>query len=154
MSTHPVRPEHPALATPMVRPEQPAIDWHHDLQEAETLARTQHRLILLNFSGSDWCGPCIRMHKEIFENAGFHSLADTTLVMLNADFPRMHKNQLPAKQQELNNAMADRYNPKGKFPFTVLLSADGKPLRSWDGYPDGGEVAFTQQVQTVIAANR
>jgi uncharacterized protein YyaL (SSP411 family) len=138
--------------TPALRA--PGTDWHHDLQEAKTLAKTQHRLILLNFSGSDWCGPCIRMHKEIFDNADFHQFADSTLVLLNADFPRMSKNQLPPRQQQLNNAMADQYDPKGIFPFTVLLSAEGKPLASWDGFPDGGAPGFTHQLQTFIAANR
>lgn len=132
----------------------PGTEWHYDLQEAQSIARAQHRLILLNFSGSDWCGPCIRMHKEIFDNADFHELANSTLVLLNADFPRLRKNQLPAKQQQANETMADRYNPNGKFPFTILLTADGKPLVSWDGFPDGGEAAFIQRLQIVVAANR
>jgi hypothetical protein len=42
-------------------------DWHYNMPEAEQIAQKEHRYILLNFSGSDWCGPCIRMHKEIFE---------------------------------------------------------------------------------------
>jgi len=138
--------------SPVPRPT--GTEWHYNLQEAESIAKSQHRLILLNFSGSDWCGPCIRMHKEIFDNADFHHLADSTLVMLNADFPRMRKNQLSVKQQQLNNDMADQYNPKGKFPFTVLLSAEGKSLGSWEGFPDGGEAGFTQQLQTLIVANR
>ena len=124
--------------------------WHYDLKEAEKIARDDHRLILLNFSGSDWCGPCIRMHKEIFETEAFAKLADSSLVMVNADFPRMSRNQLSAKQQQLNNAMADQYNPKGKFPLTLLLTADGKVLRSWEGFPDGGAEAFTQQVRTSV----
>ena len=132
----------------------PGTQWYYSLQEAQSIARAKHRLILLNFSGSDWCGPCIRMHKEIFDNADFQQLADSTLVLLNADFPRLRKNQLPAKQQQANDAMADRYNPKGKFPFTILLTEDGQPLGSWEGFPDGGEAAFTQQLQAVIAANR
>ncbi|HLZ85844.1 MAG TPA: thioredoxin family protein [Puia sp.] len=129
-------------------------EWHHDLREAENVAKNEHRLVLLNFSGSDWCGPCIRMHKEVFESNDFRYLADSTLVLVNADFPRMSRNQLPAKQQQLNNAMADQYNPKGKFPLTVLLTADGKVLRAWDGFPDGGAAAFTEQLHSVIAGNR
>lgn len=128
-------------------------NWHYDLKEAEQIAHSQHRFILLNFSGSDWCGPCIRMHKEIFESEDFSHLADSSLVMVNADFPRMRKNQLSSKQQELNNAMADQYNPKGKFPLTLLLTADGKVLKTWDGFPDGGTAAFAQQVRTGIANN-
>jgi uncharacterized protein YyaL (SSP411 family) len=128
-------------------------EWHHDLREAENIAKSEHRFILLNFSGSDWCGPCIRMHKEIFNDDDFRRFSDSSLVMVNADFPRMRKNQLSSKQQELNNAMADQYNPKGKFPLTLLLTADGKVLRTWDGFPDGGPGTFAQQVHTVIAAS-
>jgi uncharacterized protein YyaL (SSP411 family) len=128
--------------------------WHYNLGEAEKLAKSEHRLVLLNFSGSDWCGPCIRMHKEIFESDGFRSLADSTLVLVNADFPRLHKNQLSASQQQLNNAMADQYDPKGKFPLTVLLTPEGKVLKTWDGLPEGGAPAFTSQLQALIAANR
>lgn len=146
------RPKAPANSIPT--PTKPGTEWHYDLQEAESIAKLQHRLILLNFSGSDWCGPCIRMHKEIFDNADFHQVSDSTLVLLNADFPRLRKNQLPAKQQQANDAIADKYNPQGKFPLTILLTADGKPLRSWDGFPDGGEAAFTQQLQAAITAYR
>ncbi|MDP4255470.1 MAG: thioredoxin family protein, partial [Bacteroidota bacterium] len=94
--------------------------WHHDLSEARQLAVSEHRHILLNFSGSDWCGPCMRMRKEVFESEVFMNFADSELVMVNADFPRMKKNQLPARQQALNDAMAEQYDAKGKFPFTVL----------------------------------
>src|SRR5271169_4520544 len=103
--------------------------WHYDLEEAKQIAQKEHRHILLNFSGSDWCGPCIRMHQEIFENQVFLQTADSLLVLVNADFPRMKKNQLSEKQQQINNALADRYNAQGKFPFTVLMNADGKVMQ-------------------------
>ena len=129
-------------------------NWHYNLDEAKQIARKEHRHILLNFSGSDWCGPCIRMHKEIIESDAFTKLADTDLVLVNADFPRSKKNQLPAKQQELNNAMADQYNPKGDFPLTLLLNADGKVLKSWVGLPDVKAEGFTAQVKELIDADR
>ncbi|MBS1973661.1 MAG: thioredoxin family protein, partial [Bacteroidetes bacterium] len=106
------------------------ITWHHNLDEAEQIAQQQHKHILLNFSGSDWCGPCIRMHNVIFADQTFRQMADTELVMVNADFPRKKKNQLSPVQQDLNNAMADKYNPQGKFPLTLLLNADGKVLKT------------------------
>ncbi len=130
------------------------INWHYNMEEAKQVARKEHRHILLNFSGSDWCGPCIRMHKEILESDVFTRLADTALVMVNADFPRNRKNQLPAKQQELNNAMADQYNPKGDFPLTLLLNADGKVLKSWNGFPNEKAEAFTAEVKTLIDEDR
>jgi len=99
--------------------------WHVNMQEARDLALKEHRHILLNFSGSDWCGPCIMLRKEIFDDPAFSALADTALVLVNADFPRMKKNQLSKEQQQQNDQLADKYNSLGKFPFTVLLNADG-----------------------------
>jgi thioredoxin-related protein len=126
------------------------IDWHYSLDEAKQLAKKEHRHILLNFSGSDWCGPCIRMHREIFESETFKKVSDSDLVMLNADFPRMKKNQLSPKQQEMNNALADKYNSKGSFPLTVLLDADGKVLKEWDGFPKTKTEIFIEELRTAI----
>ena len=124
--------------------------WHNNIEEAKEIARREHKHILLNFSGSDWCGPCIRMHKEVFTDTSFTALAATSLVMVNADFPRSKKHQLSKTQQELNNAMADQYNARGNFPCTLLLNADGKILKEWDGFPQGGAAAFTEDVKNVL----
>src|SRR4026208_2296527 len=99
--------------------------WETDFNKAKESAQSEHKFILLNFSGSDWCGPCIRMHKEIFETDDFKKYADDNLVLVNADFPRLKKNQLSKDQQKKNDLLADKYNPKGIFPLTVLLAADG-----------------------------
>jgi thioredoxin-related protein len=125
-------------------------NWHYNLDEAKQLAQKEHKYILLNFSGSDWCGPCIRMHKEIFENQVFSQMADTQLVMVNADFPRNKKNQLPVAQQGINDKMADQYNSQGKFPFTVLMDANGKVLKTWDGFPNMSAEAFTVEVRNTM----
>jgi len=128
--------------------------WHYNLLEAKQIAQQEHKHILLNFSGSDWCGPCIRMHKEIFASEAFKQMADTDLVLVNADFPRMKKNQLPAQQQQLNNAMADQYNPQGKFPLTVLLDADGRVLKEWEGFPSMSTEEFIVEVRNGFYSNR
>lgn len=126
------------------------LPWHYNLGEARQIAQKEHRFILLNFSGSDWCGPCIRMHKEIFGSEPFKNLADTRLVLVNADFPRLKKNQLSSLQQNINNELADKYNIKGKFPYTLLLDADGKILKDWDGFPNAGPEIFCNQVLEII----
>src|SRR5476651_1950137 len=100
--------------------------WETNFDKARATATHEHKYILLSFSGSDWCGPCIRLHKEIFGSDAFTSLASSNLVLVNADFPRQKKNQLSKKQQDINNAMADQYNSQGAFPYTVLLDAEGK----------------------------
>ena len=62
------------------------LSWLNNLDEAKQLAKAKHEFILLNFSGSDWCGPCIKMHDEIFEPDVFRQYADTHLILVNADF--------------------------------------------------------------------
>jgi thioredoxin-related protein len=129
-----------------------STNWHYNLDEAKQIAAKEHKYILLNFSGSDWCGPCIHMHKEIFDDTLFQQFAGVTLVMVNADFPRNKKNQLSKEQQALNDKMADAYNKQGAFPYTVLLDADGKVLKAWDGYPKETVPAFIEDIKEAIHA--
>ena len=129
-------------------------NWHYSLEEAEKIARKENKYILLNFSGSDWCGPCIRMQKEIFESEPFIKMADTELVLVNADFPRNKKNQLPAGRQKINEEIADRYNEKGIFPYTVLLNANGKVILSWEGFPNESPEAFILEVRNGMYSNK
>lgn len=130
------------------------VKWQPDFKTAQSLAKKNHQLILLNFSGSDWCGPCMRMRKEIFENENFTAFSDTTLELINADFPRNKKNQLSPEITKANEALADRYNKVGVFPFTVLLDADGKVLKSWSGLPREDAAAFVKEIKAVYDAQR
>lgn len=124
--------------------------WETNFAVAKARAQQEKKYILLNFSGSDWCGPCIRLRSEIFESDQFKQFADTTLVLLNADFPRQKKNQLSKEQQKQNNALADIYNTTGSFPYTVLLNAEGKVIRSWDGFPKEKPVVFMEEINQAI----
>ena len=126
--------------------------WVKDMQQAKQVAVAEHKLILLNFSGSDWCGPCMRMHKEIFASDSFLQLAQNNLVLVNADFPRQKKNQLAKAQQQVNDQMADTYNKNGLFPLTVLLRADGTLLKSWEGFPKQGAAGFMDELRQAIHA--
>ena len=115
--------------------------------------KSENKFILLNFSGSDWCGPCIRLHKEIFDSEVFTKYADEKLVLVNADFPRLKKNMLSKEQQKQNDALADKYNNDGAFPLNVLLNADGKVIKKWDGYPSSTPEEFTNDVKAAVDAN-
>lgn len=121
--------------------------WGTDYEHAKETAKQENKYILLNFSGSDWCGPCIRMHDEVFGSEAFKKVAGDDLVLVNADFPRLKKNQLSKEQQKQNEHLADLYNPKGSFPLTVLLSANGKVLKEWPGFPAGGAGEFVNEVK-------
>ncbi len=126
--------------------------WQLNFDQAKAEARQNHKFILLNFSGSDWCGPCIRLKKEVFESSDFQQVAATTLVLVRADFPRLARNQLDARQIAHNEALAETYNRQGKFPFTVLLDDTGRVVQEWDGYPKSMTVAsFIETIQKTTA---
>lgn len=125
------------------------VSWLGDFNAAKTEAAQNHKLILINFSGSDWCGPCIRLRKEILESTAFENYASGHLVLVRADFPRQKKNQLPKEQVKLNEALADQYNPDGKFPFTLLVDEQGKVLHTWDGFPNETQEQFVSDIDQI-----
>ena len=120
--------------------------WLSDFLEAQTKAKINHQMILINFSGSDWCGPCIQMHKEVFEKDDFKAFAQQNLVLLKADFPRQEKNKLSTQQLKKNNELALRYNPDGDFPLTLLLDENLKVLKIWSGNPGLNSNEFVKEM--------
>lgn len=125
-----------------------SFTWQTDFEKAKSAATAQHRLIMLKFSGSDWCIPCIRMEKTVFNTPVFQAFADSSLVMVNADYPRLKKNQPSKDIAHQNDQLASIYNKDGHFPLTLLLSADGKVLKRWDGYSGTPPADFIAQIQT------
>lgn len=123
--------------------------WLNNLNKAEQIAKTEHKLILLNFSGSDWCIPCMKLSADIFNSDVFTQYANNNLVLVNADFPRKNKDQLSKEQQQENDDLAAKYNPDGRFPFTILLDSNGNKLKVWDGYYSQGPANFVNEITAV-----
>ena len=130
-----------------------SLNWLTDFQTAKQQAGEEHKLILLNFSGSDWCGPCIKMKKEVFETDRFQKLAEKSLVLVRADFPRQKKNKLSPELTKHNEGLAEKYNPSGKFPLTLLLDSNGKVVREWDGYAFGSQDKFLADLEKNLAGH-
>jgi len=105
-----------------------AQEWQTDLAIAQDIAIAKNQKILLVFSGSDWCAPCIKLEKEIWKSTEFKTFAKENFVLLKADFPRRKKNKLSKEQQEKNNILAEKYNANGYFPFVVVLTNEGKVI--------------------------
>lgn len=124
--------------------------WLHDLDSAKEIAKKEHKLILLNFSGSDWCIPCIKMHDEILNSDVFLNYAGENLVLVNADFPRKKKNQSTTAQQAINDKLAEQYNNEGNFPYTLLLDSNGNKLKIWDGYYKNGSDNFIEEIKAIF----
>ncbi|MDF2931482.1 MAG: thioredoxin family protein [Chryseobacterium sp.] len=119
-------------------------------ENAKKQATENKELILLNFSGSDWCIPCIKLHKNIIETEDFKKLeTENIIVYINADFPRNKKNQLSPELKKENASLADQYNSKGLFPYTLLLNSEGKVLKSWEGLPSENALAFSREIREI-----
>ncbi|SHM44613.1 thioredoxin family protein [Mucilaginibacter sp. OK098] len=129
-----------------------SVTWLGNFNDATAEAAKTHKYILVNFSGSDWCGPCIRERKEILETATFENFASDHLVLVRADFPRQKKNLLSKEQTKLNEQLADKYNPDGKFPYTLLIDEHGKVLKYWDGFPNESPEKFVAQINEITNA--
>jgi thioredoxin-related protein len=127
-------------------------EWNSDFEQAKIEAARSHKLILLNFSGSDWCSPCIRLKEKIFDSDIFEKYAEQNLILVRADFPRLKKNQLSKEQTKQNEKLADQYDSGGKFPFTILLDETGKILKEWEGYPDESPEKFVLEVNAFAHA--
>jgi thioredoxin-related protein len=123
--------------------------WLNNLEKAEQIAKNEHKLILLNFSGSDWCIPCMKLRATIFNSDVFMEYAKENLILVNADFPRKKKDELPKELQKENDALAAKYNPDGRFPFTILLDSNGNKLRVWDGYYSQGPDNYIDELSSV-----
>ena len=121
--------------------------WFSDFTEVQLKAKKNHQMILINFSGSDWCGPCIQMRKNVFDNEDFKAFAKSNLVLLRADFPRQEKNKISTQQLKKNNDLALTYNPDGDFPLTLLLDENLKVLKIWSGNPGLNSGEFVREIK-------
>lgn len=116
--------------------------WLTDYEQARAEAGTSEKPILINFTGSDWCGWCIKLKDEVFHTAEFQEWAAENVILFEADFPR--RKSLPAEMQQQNQALAQQYGIRG-FPTLLLVDEKGKVLAK-TGYVPGGPSAFINTV--------
>jgi thioredoxin-related protein len=114
------------------------LNWLTDYNTAKAQAKTDNKLVLLDFTGSDWCGWCKRLNAEVFSKPQFQEYAAKNLVLVELDFPR-HKQQSEAVKKQ-NGELASQYQIEG-FPTVIVLNAAGKKVGEL-GYMQGGPEAF------------
>ena len=122
-----------------------AEEWLTDYAKALAQAKTQNRPVLIDFTGSDWCGWCMKLDKEVFSLEDFKSYAAQKLVLLKIDFPR--RKPLPAAEAAQNQKLANQFNVQG-FPTVVVLKPDGTKAGEL-GYTPGGPKAFIAELEKV-----
>ncbi len=102
--------------------------WTTQIEEAISKAQEEDKRILMVFSGSDWCRPCMKFKKEILDTEDFKTYAQKNYVVLYLDFPARKKNRLSKEQTVHNEALAEKYNRSGFFPKVVILNKDEEIL--------------------------
>jgi thiol:disulfide interchange protein len=124
--------------------------WLTDFEAAKAAAAKRGVPILIDFSGSDWCGWCIRLDKEVFKQDAFRDFASESVVLFLADFPRRSK--LPAEQRKQNEQLMRKYGVRG-FPTVLLVDKTGKELAR-TGYRRGGPEAYVEHLRELIGGNK
>src|SRR5271170_3060960 len=109
-------------------------DWTTDYKAALVQAKAQNKLVLLDFTGSDWCGYCKLLDKEVFTQPSFKNFADKNYILVTVDFP--HQTQLADDVKQQNEALGKQFQING-FPTLIVLDADGKELGRQVGYDPG-----------------
>lgn len=105
-----------------------AQEWNYNFNEAKKSAAEQDKNIIIVFSGSDWCAPCIKLDRNIWQSDAFKKEAGQDWIIVRADFPRKKANELSKEQTEHNRKLAEKYNLEGSFPLVVILDKNGKVL--------------------------
>ncbi len=123
-------------------------EWLTSVPKASAEAKKASRLILADFTGSDWCGWCMKLKAEVFDTPEFKDWAGKTVVLLELDFPKTKKQDEATKKQ--NQAMAQKYNVRG-FPTIHFLKADGTSVGTM-GYQEGGPKAWIESAQKILDA--
>ena len=118
--------------------------WLNDYKKAQEEAKASNKILLLNFTGSDWCGWCIKFDRDVLSRPQFKEYARNNLVLVELDFPRAKTQS--AELQKQNRQLAQQYEVAG-FPTLIALNSDGQKLWEYDGYFAGGPEAFIAELE-------
>ncbi len=105
-----------------------AQNWQSNFEQAKEIATKEGKNMVLVFSGSDWCAPCMKLEKNIWNSEEFKAEAQQNWIIYKADFPKKKANQLSEELTQQNKQLAEKYNKGGSFPLVVLLDSSGKVL--------------------------
>jgi thioredoxin-related protein len=125
-------------------------NWNTNFENAKVQADTENKNILLVFSGSDWCGPCMKLDKVVWQSPEFQIESNKSWVIYKADFPKKKANQLSPESVERNNKLADKYNKNGSFPLVVLLDKKGKVI----GMTGFKNVSATEYIKLIYSLEK
>jgi thioredoxin-related protein len=120
--------------------------WTSDYKKAQQEAKASHKLLLIDFTGSDWCGFCFQFDRAILSQPQFKDYATKNLVLMEVDFPVRKAQTVETRKQNLE--LKQRYQVEG-FPTLIVLNGEGKTVWRYDGLYQGGLTAFLAELDKV-----
>lgn len=120
------------LTLPLLIHSQSHENWFVNKNDAIKYATANNNNILMVFAGSDWCGPCIKLKKEVLDNDAFKEISKGQICILYLDFPARKKNKLSDELTAQNEALAEIYNRSGSFPKLVLMDKNLQKIKDID----------------------
>jgi thioredoxin-related protein len=124
----------------------PAAAWLTDFSAGQAKAKQEGKLMLVLFTGSDWCPHCINLRSKALSTSSFNSYADEKLVLVEVDFPR--NKPLSAPQKKANDLLSQRFHISG-YPTLILVNGDGEPVARVPAVPDGPGLVTELQMQMI-----
>lgn len=126
-------------------------EWITSWDEAARTSKATNRPIMMNFTGSDWCGWCIRLKEEVFNTPEFKTWASQKVVLLELDFPR--GKTLPDALKAQNEKLSAKFRVSG-YPSIIFSDADGNQIGQRYGYKEGGPAAWTAGAEQIMGSGR
>lgn len=127
--------------------EESSAIWMTQFSEARAMAKNEGKPILMDFTGSNWCGWCVKLKKEVFTKPSFLGFANDNLILMTVDFPRgVHQEQWLVDQ---NNKLLDQYGVNS-FPTIILTDYNGN-LLGRTGYKSGGSENYVEHLKGLLS---
>ena len=126
--------------------EKDVFKWETDFELAKQRAKDENKDLLVDFTGTDWCGWCIKLKKEVFDKPAFQEYAKKNLIMVELDFPR--KKVLPEELKKQNAELAKKYEVQG-YPTILLLNSKGREVAR-TGYQEGGPEKYIDHLKSLL----
>jgi thioredoxin-related protein len=126
--------------------------WIADFDVAAAKARAENKDLLVDFTGSDWCGWCIRLGEEVFAHQAFLDAAQKKYVLVALDFPRGEEALAKVPNFERNQALSEKHSVRG-FPTILLMTASGVAFAR-TGYQEGGPVPYVAHLDEIAAKGK
>jgi len=130
------------------------LTWYTDLNEASKISAKTNKPLMLFFTGSDWCGWCVRLQKEVFLTKEFTKWADESVILVDVDFPK-DKSKQSSELQNQNNLLARQYEVRG-YPTVHFVTVSGSAGNynytklGQSGYMAGGPSVWTSNANTFL----